>query len=863
MNLPLPFFLVLIAALAPVFALEGRYSILTSTSTGLAVGMNLYVPPGYDQPLNTNKRYPLMVFLGGAGERGDPTNADVVLQKSTVWGPAKEIRYSDLDFPFIVVTPISTEWYNSLADEYNAMIEYLKSSTRIDPDRIYFTGGSAGASGVIEFAQAHTQQLAAIVLAGMQDQPPWAPERLQEMPSWFFHAFADQAVSRERTIVWVDAIANSFGYSPVSCMDNYPYGTPVNGNPTYNPDNHTGSFRPGLGWIWTRYTVPSDDSSLLFTMMSTDLHNVWQYAVTKDTVLHWMTKQRRQSPYGGTAVTLPGRVQAEAFDYGGHLRAYRDTTIANTGGSPLRETVNPYDGTIDREQVDLATGGDGTVLTGTAAGEWIEYMVNATSGTYVVKLRLSAPFAGGSLRLLNAEEAVLAGPVTVPVTNGFETIEIANVPLTAGNQTLRLAIDQGGFDLDWLEVDFAPGTADIIVDNLQTDKVTTSGSWSSSTSTPGYYASDYLAAAPGAIATAVFRPTLPRTCAYQISIHYPSQTASGIARVVIDPGDGGLSSTVLVDQRSGGGSWQSLGNFSLPAGTLATVSIAADGSPGYIHADALRFWEIDPVNNPPIVSLTAPDDGATVVSGAALTISAAASDPDLHSATPGVEKVKFYANDVLIGIDPSDSEDPATYSISFTPTDPGVYILTAVAYDFVGGVADSPSRTLYVVNPAGGLLTFSSPSYAISEGNGLASVTIRVQRTGGSGAVSVEYAISDGTASSSDYNATNGAMTWPEGDASDKLFSVAIIGETSPEADETVLLTLSNPTGDAALGTPSSASLVILDDDTTGSGIGSPTRPRSGVGSGSNCGSGSGIALLLALLALIATPIAHPARSRS
>ena len=454
-------------------------------------------------------------------------------------------------------------------------------------------------------------------------------------------------------------------------------------------------------------------------------------------------------------------------------------------------------------------------------------------------------------------------PVTVPVTNGFETIEIANVPLTAGNQTLRLAIDQGGFDLDWLEVDFAPGTADIIVDNLQTDKVTTSGSWSSSTSTPGYYASDYLAAAPGAIATAVFRPTLPRTCAYQISIHYPSQTASGIARVVIDPGDGGLSSTVLVDQRSGGGSWQSLGNFSLPAGTLATVSIAADGSPGYIHADALRFWEIDPVNNPPIVSLTAPDDGATVVSGAALTISAAASDPDLHSATPGVEKVKFYANDVLIGIDPSDSEDPATYSISFTPTDPGVYILTAVAYDFVGGVADSPSRTLYVVNPAGGLLTFSSPSYAISEGNGLASVTIRVQRTGGSGAVSVEYAISDGTASSSDYNATNGAMTWPEGDASDKLFSVAIIGETSPEADETVLLTLSNPTGDAALGTPSSASLVILDDDTTGSGIGSPTRPRSGVGSGSNCGSGSGIALLLALLALIATPIAHPARSRS
>jgi len=117
--------------------------------------------------------------------------------------------------------------------------------------------------------------------------------------------------------------------------------------------------------------------------------------------------------------------------------------------------------------------------------------------------------------------------------------------------------------------------------------------------------------------------------------------------------------------------------------------------------------------------------------------------------------------------------------------------------------------------PAGSL-QFSSVAYGQAEGDsGTSATTITVTRTGGaSGAVSVDYATADGRATAgSDYVATRGTLNWADGDTASKTFTVPIIGDTILEADETVNLTLSNPTGGAALGTASSAVLTITNDD--------------------------------------------------
>jgi hypothetical protein len=112
-----------------------------------------------------------------------------------------------------------------------------------------------------------------------------------------------------------------------------------------------------------------------------------------------------------------------------------------------------------------------------------------------------------------------------------------------------------------------------------------------------------------------------------------------------------------------------------------------------------------------------------------------------------------------------------------------------------------------------GTLAFSASSYNVTENGGQATVT--VTRTGGSnGAVSIQYATSNGTAiAGSDYTSATGTLNWADGDGASKTFSIPITNDSLDESDETINLILSNPTGGATLGSPASALLTIVDDD--------------------------------------------------
>jgi Tol biopolymer transport system component len=117
--------------------------------------------------------------------------------------------------------------------------------------------------------------------------------------------------------------------------------------------------------------------------------------------------------------------------------------------------------------------------------------------------------------------------------------------------------------------------------------------------------------------------------------------------------------------------------------------------------------------------------------------------------------------------------------------------------------------------PATNNFQFSTDSYSVGEGAG--SATITVSRSGDtSGAVTVDFATSDGTATQAkDYEVASGALSFAAGETS-KTFAALIVDDAFAESNETFNVTLKNPTG-ANLGSPSQATVTIIDNDSAGS----------------------------------------------
>jgi hypothetical protein len=158
--------------------------------------------------------------------------------------------------------------------------------------------------------------------------------------------------------------------------------------------------------------------------------------------------------------------------------------------------------------------------------------------------------------------------------------------------------------------------------------------------------------------------------------------------------------------------------------------------------------------------------------------------------------------------------------------------ITGVTDDFDGDARGAtPDIGADEISPAGpGTVQFSAASYTDSEG---ATATITVTRAGGiTGAISVNYATSDGTAangvcgSGGDYVASTGTLNWANGDGAAKTFTVQLCSDATGESSETINLTLSNPVGTTITGT-NPATLNITD-------IPPPFNGSYTVGSGGN-----------------------------
>jgi len=159
----------------------------------------LYLPPEYAQ----KDSWPLMLFLHGAGERGDN------LERVKVHGPPKLIA-AGKQFPFIVVSPQcpANRWWQP--EDLTALLDEIVEKYKVDKERIWVTGLSMGGFGTWSLAAATPERFAALVPICGGGDPIWA-KRLYQIPIWVFHGAKDPVVPLERSAKMVEALKQAGG----------------------------------------------------------------------------------------------------------------------------------------------------------------------------------------------------------------------------------------------------------------------------------------------------------------------------------------------------------------------------------------------------------------------------------------------------------------------------------------------------------------------------------------------------------------------------------------------------------------------------------------------------------------------------
>lgn len=158
----------------------------------------------YPQGFSESEKYPVLLFLHGAGSRGD--NLDNVIAN-----PFFRLTEQHKEFPFICVAPLCSKntWFD-LWEHLEKLVAEISNLPFADKSRIYLMGASMGGYGTWQLAMSMPECFAAIVPicgGGMY----WNICRIKDLPVWAFHGAKDTTVLVEESVKMVNALNDNGG----------------------------------------------------------------------------------------------------------------------------------------------------------------------------------------------------------------------------------------------------------------------------------------------------------------------------------------------------------------------------------------------------------------------------------------------------------------------------------------------------------------------------------------------------------------------------------------------------------------------------------------------------------------------------
>ncbi|MCQ2199675.1 MAG: carbohydrate-binding protein [Paludibacteraceae bacterium] len=149
-------------------------------------------------------------------------------------------------------------------------------------------------------------------------------------------------------------------------------------------------------------------------------------------------------PFNKIAGSIPGKIEAEDFDFAGQGFSYYDNDEENRGKEYRKD-----------EGVDIVTGGSGYAIGYTEKGEWMKYTVNVEeTAEYDVTTSVSSDAEKDGFILYVDDKAVGNG-FSIPQTGDgwdiYEEVKVGRVTMTKGEHLLKLEIVGSYANIDWIK----------------------------------------------------------------------------------------------------------------------------------------------------------------------------------------------------------------------------------------------------------------------------------------------------------------------------------------------------------------------------------------------------------------------------
>ena len=210
---------------APASVYEAR---TFTAPDGGTLGYRLLKPDNYDPA----KKYPLVLVLHGAGERGEDNEAQLKYGAALFLKPAAREKFACFivfpqcppkqkwaDVDWTIDNPVQPEKVSEPMSHVLGALDGLEKEFSIDRDRLYLAGLSMGGYGTWDAITRYPEKWAAAApICGGGDKTKAAPAK--DVPIWAFHGVLDKTVKPARSQEMIAAIEAAGGHPLFS---EYPY----------------------------------------------------------------------------------------------------------------------------------------------------------------------------------------------------------------------------------------------------------------------------------------------------------------------------------------------------------------------------------------------------------------------------------------------------------------------------------------------------------------------------------------------------------------------------------------------------------------------------------------------------------------